>query len=525
MRASTRVGKRVFLAAMAAGALHLGSVIAASVPSRPPSSQGPRHIVVSFVPSGALIKDLQGVDGGPIPTFNARYPRRAPALLTLLPADVTCAYLAARISLVRTHDYFGVGDIDSSFALARGRPMLHGRDGLDIFRDVSADTDDAKSYNFAPTDRLILSITGLGADVLFRIGRSIRATPSTPDVAKYAAIVSHIVRHYNLGWDQGYRHQVKYWEVWNEPDLSGVFWAGTPSQYYRLYSGVARTIKTVDPDSKVGGPALSDAWSPNPYREGFLRFVREHDLPLDFFSWHDYSVDADDPFEFVRVARRVRALLDRFGFIDTRSFLDEWNYGIVGADLQATTMQRAAFTASAMIYMQDAPIDRAALYRGDNNFGMDGTVPDEVGQALIFLGKMRETPYRMTQSGGDTYGFAVLAGRNADGTKIQILVSNYAIPQANRRPRPQGDTVRIPGLAPIHLIPRRTIESAAPHGYALAIKGLPSGDYTIARYRISARKDSELIDRKREHSPLTIESDLGPPGIELVVISRGERRS
>lgn len=85
--------------------------------------------------------------------------------------------------------------------------------------------------------------------------------------------------------------------------------------------------------------------------------------------------------------------------------------------------------------------------------------------------------------------------------------------------------MRIPGLAPIHLIPRRTIESAAPHGYALAIKGLPSGDYTIARYRISARKDAELIDRKREHSPLTIESDLGHPGIELVVISRGERRS
>lgn len=508
--------------AIAAGVLYLSSAVAASVPSGVAAPEGRRHIVVSFQSTGAPIKDLQGVDGGPIPTFSARYPTHAPALLTLLPANVTCTYLAARVSLVRTHDYFGMGDIDSSFSFASGRPMLRGREQLDIFRDLNADADRSTSYDFAPTDRLILSITGIGADVLFRIGRSVRADPSPPNAGKYSVIVSHIVRHYNLGWDQGYRHLVKYWEVWNEPDLGGVFWAGTPTQYYELYSSVARAIKAVDPGSHVGGPALSDAWSPSPYREGFLEFVRGHDLPLDFFSWHDYSVDADDPFEFVRVARRVRALLDRFGFRNTKSFLDEWNYGIVGADLQATTLQRAAFTASAMIYMQDAPIDRAALYRGDNNFGTDGTVPDQVGQALIFLGRMQDTPYRMSQSGGDTDGLGVLAGRNADGTKIQVLISNYAIPEANRRPRPHGDTVRVPGLAPIYLIPRRVIESTYPEGYTLTLRNVPPGDYSVVRYRISARMNSQLIDRKEEHTPLTIESDLRPPGIELVIVRRQE---
>jgi xylan 1,4-beta-xylosidase len=518
--AAKRRRMRFVVTAIAAGLLHLSSALAASVASTVPGPGARRNIVVSFRPTGALIKDLQGVDGGPIPTFSTTYPGHAPPLLTLLPANVTSAYLAARVTLVRTHDYFGIGDIDSSFAFAFARPMLHGREKLDIFRDLSADPDTPASYNFAPTDRLVRAITGLGADALFRVGRSVRATPNPPDAAKYAAIVSHVVQHYNLGWDHGYRHQVKYWEVWNEPDLGGVFWAGTPAQYYGLYSSIARAIKAVDPGSEVGGPALSDAWSPSPYREGFLRFVRGHDLPLDFFSWHDYAVDADDPFEFVRVARRVRTQLDRFGFINTKSFLDEWNYGIVGADLEATTAQRAAFTASAMIYMQDAPIDRAALYRGDNNFGMDGTTPDQVGEALIFLGRMQDTRYRLPQEGGDTDGFGVLAGRNAAGTRIQVLISNYEIPAANRRPRPQGDTVKIPGLAPIYLIPRRTIGSPSPDGYTLTFKDMPPGDYTVARYRISASMTSELIDEETVHTPLRIESDLTQSGIELVIVTR-----
>ena len=52
---------------------------------------------------------------------------------------------------------------------------------------------------------------------------------------------------------------------------------------------------------------------------------------------------------------------------------------------------RASFVASALIYMQGAPIDAATLYRADNVFGLDGASPDKTGQALIALGRMKDT--------------------------------------------------------------------------------------------------------------------------------------
>ena len=41
------------------------------------------------------------------------------------------------------------------------------RDALNIFPDMSADADNPQSYNFGPTDRLIASIKGVGAETIF----------------------------------------------------------------------------------------------------------------------------------------------------------------------------------------------------------------------------------------------------------------------------------------------------------------------------------------------------------------------
>ena len=39
------------------------------------------------------------------------------------------------------------------------------------------------------------------------------------DPARWAAVCAGIVRHYNEGWAGGFRHDIRYWEIWNEPDL------------------------------------------------------------------------------------------------------------------------------------------------------------------------------------------------------------------------------------------------------------------------------------------------------------------
>ncbi|MBV9280656.1 MAG: hypothetical protein JOZ41_11280, partial [Chloroflexi bacterium] len=45
-----------------------------------------------------------------------------------------------------------------------------------------------------------------------------------------------------------YAGQVRFWEVWNEPDLS-YFWSGSPDDYYRLLKVAYLTIKDADPQA------------------------------------------------------------------------------------------------------------------------------------------------------------------------------------------------------------------------------------------------------------------------------------
>ncbi len=189
-------------------------------------------------------------------------------------------YRAAHIDLVRIHDLGGAGDIDA------------------IFPDMNADADDPKSYNFAATDRLLASIRSGGAEPLFAIDRSAAAAAAPPaDPIKWAQIVRHVVLHYNAAWDKGFRDGIRYWEIGNAPD-SKLFWAGSPEQYYALYDKTARAIQAADDSALVGGPAISMPLAAGAYREKFLDFVRMNRLPLDFFSWHFYAADSNDPYLF-----------------------------------------------------------------------------------------------------------------------------------------------------------------------------------------------------------------------------------
>ena len=207
-----------------------------------------RRISVENTVTGTL-RPFNGASGAPGAEFGEPRPN-APAI------DISEGYKKARIDLIRTHDAFGPSDIDAHFGVNKNLPVSipADRDRLDIFPDMSADADDAKSYNFEPTDRLIASIEAAGAETIFRIGRSIGADPQPPaDLDKYASIAKHIVLHYNQGWDRGFHYRLRYWEVWNEPDFR-VFWTGTPQQYYELYEKVARAVKSADRERAGGRP-------------------------------------------------------------------------------------------------------------------------------------------------------------------------------------------------------------------------------------------------------------------------------
>ena len=173
-----------------------------------------------------------------------------------------------------------------------------------VFPDPKADPELPGSYDFDRTDEYVRSVLDAGSKVVYRLGESIEHTRTKAhvhppaDPAKWAAVCVGMIRHYNEGWAGGFRNDIRYWEVWNEPENRPAMWTGNDEDYLRLYEAAAKVIKARFPDLKVGGPALGDTgrildgrFQPSPFLVKFLGRCRDRSLPLDFFSWHVYTAD------------------------------------------------------------------------------------------------------------------------------------------------------------------------------------------------------------------------------------------
>jgi beta-xylosidase len=393
-----------------------------------------RVLKVDAGTTSGIIRSFQAVNGQPTP------------MIPGLP-NVVQQYREMRIDMVRTHDMMGPADIDARFSLSVPGliwliPNLEQRTAIvkngnasSIFPDWSADPEAPASYNFGPTDKVIEAIRGIGAEIYYRIGRSWGANADLPpDFDKFAAVVKHVAMHYNQGWANGYHDRIRYWEFWNEPEL-GIFWSGTPEQFYGLYEKTVRALKSADPSVKVGAVAKAFSLAEGPYREDFFDYCVAHHVPLDFYSWHTYADASADPYDVVRIGQEIRRLLDAKGFRTAENCLSEWGLSADFTDAEKPVLQgieNAAFMGAAMVYLQDSPVDRAIFYRGDAAWvGLFGLHGEYFKPAYTFraTGAMRDTPERLPVTGADTFGFAVLAGRSHDGRTLQVLISNYRIPE------------------------------------------------------------------------------------------------
>lgn len=87
--------------------------------------------------------------------------------------------------------------------------------------------------------------------------------------------------------------QIGYHEIYNEPDLFGVFFDYGDFKdrlYNEMYVYGAAGIREADPDATVGGPAF--AISESAKSTNFLTVVKKTKSPLDFYSFHSY-MDGD----------------------------------------------------------------------------------------------------------------------------------------------------------------------------------------------------------------------------------------
>src|SRR5436190_627996 len=85
-------------------------------------------------------------------------------------------------------------------------------------------TASAASYRFAETDDYLAAIVKTNAKIVYRLGESIEHTPRKhfahppKDYEAWSQASLGIIRHYNDGWADGARHDIRYWEIWNEPE-------------------------------------------------------------------------------------------------------------------------------------------------------------------------------------------------------------------------------------------------------------------------------------------------------------------
>ena len=165
---------------------------------------------------------------------------------------------------------------------------------------------------------------------------------SHPVPSAWRDLVDAFVRHLEERYGKDEVH-TWFFEVWNEPNLSG-FWEGADQKaYFELYDLTANTIKAIDPQLRVGGPSTAGAaWVPE-----FLEHVAKSGAAVDFVTTHAYGVDGgfldengkDDtklspsPDAIVGDIRRVREQIKASKYPDLPLYFTEWSTSYNPRDL------------------------------------------------------------------------------------------------------------------------------------------------------------------------------------------------
>lgn len=278
-----------------------------------------------------------------------------------------------------------------------------------LFPDFDADEQKPESYDFAYTDKIIEGLMKVGCEPYFRLGVTIenahmvkahRIFPPK-DFAKWARICEKVIRHYREGWADGYRYDITYWEIWNEPDDCyrddfAAMWKGTPEQYFELYSVTAKHLKACFGDSiKVGGYGHCGVYEYEKdvklegipevkgiydftinFMHDFFRYQKETDAPIDFFSWHVYddchATTREDFRVIAKHAEYCRKILDKYGYVSTEHHLNEWNLWTKIRDRDS--LNASSRTLAFMLMMQNTSTDLMCFYDGGLGYSAYGAL-------------------------------------------------------------------------------------------------------------------------------------------------------
>ena len=102
------------------------------------------------------------------------------------------------------------------------------------------------------------------------------------------ATLSHLMERYG-------REEVLTWpvEVWNEPNLPGFWKDADMEEYFKLFAETFAAIKMLDPEIRVGGPAICGV-NDEEWIDKFMAFCRDNSINPDFITRHHYTTEVPD---------------------------------------------------------------------------------------------------------------------------------------------------------------------------------------------------------------------------------------
>jgi len=335
-------------------------------------------IKVNFNQTVGKMKPMHGTGGGP---------RQGGSSLGV---NVTSIFQEIGVPFCRLHDIEG--------AYAQNQYV----DVHCIFPDFNADETDPESYNFKPTDKYLQGIIDAGSTVFYRLGETIDHYPKKlfvrppKDTHKWARICEHIIRHYNYGWANGFKWNIQYWEIWNEPDNFRM-WTGDLDDFYKVYKVTATHLKKCFPELKIGGYSASGFYTETrpiekcgewfrtlvPWTNNFFEKLSKEPerVPMDFFSWHCY---ANRPEEINLFANYVQELLKKYGYQDAESILTEYNTMDSLGKPVSTLPYYASDLGAGLITAQNSPMD-GCIYYDMRIHGMNGVFARDIYFKIVRL--------------------------------------------------------------------------------------------------------------------------------------------
>lgn len=365
---------------------------------------------------------------------------------------------------------------DAGFQYVRFHGLFH--DDMFVYRE---DTGGKPVYNFQYIDDVFDRILAQGVRPFVEFGfvpaelATVKDTtfwwhangsPPT-DNARWAALVDHTLRH----WVERYglpEMRTWYFEVWNEPNLPSFFRGGTQAQYFELYKLTAETIKAVDPQLRVGGPATSNfnldeaalkaaratgkdfdpfsiPWKPVWVNE-FLSYCAANHLPVDFLSTHPYPQDfaIDEPGTQTRQhlrrsidstrddLRTLREIVNHSAYPNAEIQLTEWNSSPSPTDHAHDSLAAAAFVVKTNL--ESIGLADSLSYWTFTDVFEENRKTDEIFHGGFGLINYQQIPkaafhgYRMMNQLGDRAIAQTVGGivtRSAKANRVAALVYNY----------------------------------------------------------------------------------------------------